>query len=493
MTTTSLSGRVRNPGERTSTVLLTAFGCALGVFVGRLAISHYGVTAIEALIAIPALIALVPRPLAAVMLLLALVASVFSYTYLPRANLPGHPPLNVSDIVLLAAVGGTIWRRPWRSWPPPVRRFYAVLALLLVLALVPSIALALQGHAGSREAITGYKDLLYLSVALTVALELSGRLWSKLLGASIAFAAIVAVLSILGAVSGSLSNVLNHYDPGAIHSGTLIGATVPTSTRIRLPGLFFIYAMTIPTLVLVFTIKDRWRLARIAALCLMVGAIAVSLNRNMYFGGLVGVLVAVVLGGPRLRHRFAVTAIALVIALAIVVQSAVIPAVAAAVSKRAQSALSSQVLSSGSARDREDEFSHAFTSIAAHPFYGVGWYQPYGAYVGTAYRGYVEDWYLHLATDMGIPVALAFLLIPWVVIAYGLRRVRVAANPADRAMLAAGIATVVALLLSCLVGTYLQDPGSMAVFGVACGFLLAAGMRAKPAAALAPIEPGAVV
>ena len=39
-----------------------------------------------------------------------------------------------------------------------------------------------------------------------------------------------------------------------------------------------------------------------------------------------------------------------------------------------------------------------------------------------------------------------------------------------------------ALLLSCLVGSYLQDPGTMLVFGVACGFVLAAGMQASPRA-----------
>jgi hypothetical protein len=36
---------------------------------------------------------------------------------------------------------------------------------------------------------------------------------------------------------------------------------------------------------------------------------------------------------------------------------------------------------------------------------------------------------------------------------------------------------LIALLLSCLVGTYLQDPNSMTAFGFACGFLVAAGLR----------------
>jgi hypothetical protein len=36
-------------------------------------------------------------------------------------------------------------------------------------------------------------------------------------------------------------------------------------------------------------------------------------------------------------------------------------------------------------------------------------------------------------------------------------------------------------LLSLIVGTYLQDPNTMAAFGFTCGFLVAAGLRATPA------------
>lgn len=478
MTTSSLSRRTLSLDGRVGAVLLAGAACVVGVFAGRLAISHYGLIAVEGLIAIPVLIFVSPRPLAAVLLLLALLSSVFAYDVLPRPHVPGGPPLNIADYVLIVAVAGTLWRRPWRTWPPAVRRFSAGLALLMVLALVPSIKLALGGHVGTRQAITGYKDLASLAAALVVALELSTKLWHKLIGASIVFAAIVAVISILGAASGSVSSLLTHYDPSSALS---VSADLGAGTRIRLPGLFFVYAMTLPTLVMVLTVKDRWRLGRIVALCLMISAIALSLNRNMYFGLVVAVLVMILLGGPRLRHRFLIIAATLAITLAIIVQSAVIPAVANQVSKRAQSALSSQVLASNSAQARADEFSHAFAAISANPWYGVGWYQNYGAYVYGSYRGYVEDWYLHLATDMGIPVAVAFLLIPWLVLSYGVRRVRIAADPVDRAMIAAGIGSVVALLLSCLVGTYLQDPGTMAVFGIMCGFLLGAGMRAKPA------------
>lgn len=477
MTTTSLSRRLPDASGRTRAALLVGVACAVGLAAGRLAISHYGTTAVEALVAVPILIYVVPRPMVSLILLLALTSSVFAYDVLPRLALPGHPPLNIGDVILLATVGGTIWRRPWRVWPPPVRHFFVVLSVMLLLALIPTIRLALGGHTPAREAIQGYKTLLYLTGALTIALELSGRQWRALLGVLIVASTVISVMSVAAAASGGVASVLARWDPNSTLSAAVLPGASSTS-RIRLPGLFLVYSMTIPTLVIVLTVKDRWRTARILALGLMLAAIAISLNRNMYFGGLIALLITILVGGPRLRHRFLATAVAVIAVLAIFIQSAVVPA-ATNVTARASSALSTKVLASGSAQARADEFSHAFTAIAQNPVYGVGWFQNYGSYAGHAYRLGVEDWYLHVTTDLGIPVAVAFMLIPWMVLAYGFRRARSAARPRERALAAAGVGSVIALLLSCLVGAYLQDPGSMLVFGVACAFVLAAGMQAS--------------
>lgn len=490
MTTTSLSRRIPDASDRIRVALLVGVACAIGLAAGRLAISHYGTTAVEALIAVPILLYVFPRPMVSLILLLTLTSSVFAYDVLPRLAIPGHPPLNVGDIILIATVGGTIWRKPWRTWPPPVRRFFVVLSLMLLLALIPTIRLAGYGHSAAREAIQGYKTLLYLTGALTIALELSGRQWRTLLGMLIVASTVISVLSVAAAASGGFANVLSRWDPNAaLSTAVLPGAT---SARIRLPGLFLVYAMTIPTLVMILTVKDRWRTARILAFGLMIAAIAISLNRNMYFGGLIALLITVLVGGPRLRHRFLATAVAVIAVMAIVVQSAVVPA-ATNVTARASSALTTQVLATGSAQARADEFSHAFTAIGQNPWYGVGWFQNYGSYTGGAYRLGVEDWYLHVATDLGIPVAVAFMLIPWMVLAYGFRRARSAARPQDRALVAAGVGSVIALLLSCLVGSYLQDPGSMLVLGVACAFVLAAGMQAYARAQSEPAGGGEAV
>lgn len=461
------------------TVLLVCAVAVLGLAVGRVSISHYGLAAVEVLGALAILFVLLPRPYAACVLLLVLLCSVPFYTWLPRANIPGRPPINIGDILLVATVGGALWRRPWRRWPTAVRRFQIALALMLLLALIPTIVSALHGHDAAREALDGYKDLLFISVGLTVALELSGRVWWPVVNTAVVLAAAVAFLSILAAASGSIGQLLTSFDASAVVNATA-DLTVGTTSRIRLPGLFFVYAMTLPTLVMVLLIKDKWRWMRLGALLLMIGAIAVSLNRNMYLGGAAGLLVTLLVGGPRLRYRVLVVAATAGAIIAIVVQSTVAPAVTAEVAARAQSALTTSVLQTSSLTDRRDEFAHAFTSIAQHPWTGVGWYQAYGSMVNDAPRLYVEDWYLHVATDLGIPVALAFLVVVTVLLGYGIRQGRRATRTLDRAMVAAGVGSLVALLLSCLVGTYLQDPNSMTAFGFTCGVVLVTGLRADP-------------
>jgi hypothetical protein len=469
----------RRLGVLPRTLLLIGAAGVLGLISARVATSHYGTTAIEALIGIPALIILWPRPLLGCAVLLALLATVFPYGALPRLHLPGHPPISIADVLLAVVVGGTIWRRPWRTWHPEARRWCLAFGLLMVLVVVVSIPVAVHGHDAARSSILGLKNLLYIALALTIALELSERRWRTLLDTAIAVAAAVSVLSIAAAASGAVAHVLTNISSQAVMDISL-GGPLSTTSRVRLPGLFFAYAMFIPTVVIAMTVRDRWRTLRILALLLMVGAIAVSLNRNMYFGSLIGLVVTMVVGGPRLRHRMLFAA-AVVVASAVLIVESVKPAAATEVAQRATSALSSQVLSSGSAEGRRIEFRFALSSIGRHPWDGVGWLQDYGfdsAVLGQ--RVYVEDLYLHLATDYGIPAALAFLLVPGMLLAYGVRRARGAADPADRALVAAAIGAVVALMLSCLVGTYLQAPDSTISFGVACGLLLAAAIRAAP-------------
>jgi hypothetical protein len=454
----------------------------LGIVCARVAISHYGRPAIEALIGIPILIAIARRPVVAVTVLFAVVASTFAYGVLPRVNLPGHPPINVGDLALAAAVGGTLIRRPWRVWPVAVRRYFVAVIVMLLFASVATIKTALLSSDQARDALLNYRNFLYLGVALTIALELRGTLWRPMLDVTIGFAGLISILAVLGAASGSFAHTLQHLSPTTVYSSGAVSASsgvdIGQTARIRLQGLFFIYSMLLPTLVMVLMVRDRWRRLRFIALLLMVAAVGLSLDRNMYGGALVGLLITALLGGAKIRYRIGLMAVTAVVAIGVIVGTSVAPAVTSEVAKRASSALAlNQVQQSNSFQDRAYELSFAFPSIARHPWFGVGPRQSYGALLGSQPRFFVQNLYVDLATDYGIPTALAFLLIPGVCLSFGLRRLRHAKDQLDRALLAAEIGTLVALVLSCLVDTFVQDPSSTVAFGSTCGFLLAAGLR----------------
>lgn len=489
MTTIPISDRreIRLP-RGVAAAAAIVLGAGLGAFCARLAVSHYGKSAIEAMILGPILWALAKRPLLAVIALLMVVATVFTYGTLPRVNLPGHPPINVADLFLTAAVAGTLWRRPWATWPQPAWRYFLAIVAVLLLASVATVKTALTGADHAREALLAYRNFLYLGVALTIAIELRDTHWHQLLNALLILAAAIAALSVAAAASSAVAHLLTSVNPSSVSDASRSasaggGGALGTTARIRVQGLYLVYAMVIPTLVLALFVKDRWRMARFGALLLMIAAIGLSLNRNMYLGGLVGLLITGVLGGTKLRARLGLLLVAVVTAIALVTATAVVPAVSAEVGKRASTLVSpSTVLNSGSVTDRTYELSFAIPSIGRHPWAGVGPQQFYGAYnspLSTTPRLFVQDLYVDLAVDYGLPTALAFLLIPGVCMAYGLRRLKVVTDPADRALLAALVGTLVALLLSLVVGTYLQGPESTSAFGVACGLLLAASIRAR--------------
>jgi hypothetical protein len=469
--------------NRTAWTAAAVFGAVLvGVLCGRVAVSHYGKVAIELLVGLPLLYVIAHRPVVAVLALLAVTASVFDYGTLPRVNVPGHPPVNVADVCLLAAVGGTLWRRPWREWPDGAKRFLILLAVFLALAAVATVKTALVSSGTARDAFYEYRNFLYLGVALTIALELREKMWTPLLHVLMGFATVIAVLSILAAASSGIAHTIASLSPSSIGSASASaaasGLTLGSTARVRLQGLYFVYAMSIPTLMMIITLRDKWRPIRIVCLLLMLGAIGLSLNRNMYAGIAVGLLVTTLVSGPRLRSRIVAIMGITAVLVVLVVATAVTPAVTAQVGTRASSIFAPQeILQSGSFQDRQYELSFALPSIRRHPWFGVGPRQPYGALLGDTPRFFVQDLYLDIATDYGIPTAIAFLLAPAFLLWFGLKRLRFAVDPFDRAMLAGTIGTLFALGLSLLVGTYLQDPESTVAAGVACGLLLAVALR----------------
>ena len=453
-----------------------------GAACSLLAISRYGGPAIAGLVAVPIFVVIARRPLVAVVVLFAAVSSVFAYGHLPRVPLPGHPPINLGDVCLAAAVGGTLWRRPWRSWPAEGRLYFVALSGFLLLAAVATIKTSLLGYIGLRDAVGQYLDWLYLGVALTVVLELADGLWRPFLDLTVALAGIIACISIAAATSHVVAHVVSSLAPSDSVI-TLQTGSAPTPTiRVRVIGLYFAYSMCIPTLVMVLLVKDRWRLLRAAALLLIVIAIGVSLNRNMYIGLIVALLLTGLLADAKLRARVAGTAAIVVTSFALLVLTSALPGVTSAVGQRAATAFSPATLQTGSLQTRLYELRNALPAVARHPWFGVGPNQFYGAFTRTRAGQpirlyYVEDFYIYIATDYGIPAAIAFMAIPLVCLFLGVARLRRATDALDRSILAGAIGTLVALLLSLVVGTYLQTPETTVAFAASSGLLLAAAVR----------------
>lgn len=475
----------RNLAAPVRFVALVVGAVAFGLVCGRVAASHYGIDLIAILVGIPLLVVIGRRPFLAVLCVLAVLASVTTYAALPRVPLPGHPPINFGDVAVAAAVGGTLWRRPWQHWPAPARRFALALLAVIALASISSIRIALESAAQAREVMLGYKLLFYLAVALTIGLELSGKQWWSVLNVMTGFAALISILSIAGFASGAVRHFLLSLNGTSATTASQSLASGGSSTvgatgfRIRLPGLYFVYAMAIPTLVLALALRDRWRLWRFVAVAFMLAAIGISLNRDMYIGAVVGLLVTGMLGGRLLRHRVVFAVSATVLTVLVFVLSSVVPAVSRQVATRAGSVLSpAAVSSSRSVQGRALEFSYGLQSIAAHPLDGIGWFQGYGYYIGGQPQIGVENLYLDLALDYGIPAALVWMLIPGGLLVFGVKSAFAARRSVDRALVAGLVGSLVAVLLSLLVGSYLQDQASDVGFAVLCGLLLAAGLRA---------------
>jgi hypothetical protein len=457
---------------------------ALGGVCARFGASHYGSALIAAGIGAPVLLLIAQRPGVAVLALLAILASTFEYGTLPRVSLPGHPPINVADLVLAAAVGGTLWRRPWRGWPTAVKRYALAIVVVLLLAGVATVKTSLLGATHTREALLAYRNFLYLLVAVTIAVELTGSRWRRTLDVAVAFGGIVSILAIVAAASPNVAHFLQTLSPTTVYTSAATsasgGVNLGSTARIRLPGLFFIYSMLLPTLVMILTVRDRWRLPRVLALLLMLAAVGLSLNRNMYAGALVGLLVTALVGGAKVRFRIAMLLAAVVVAIVLIVTSSVAPAVTSQIGKRASTVVTpSQILKSNSLKDRTYELAFALPEVARHPWFGIGPRQFYGAYInrpGGTPRFYVQNLYVDFALDYGIPTALAFLLVPGICLWFGFVRLSRATDAFQRGMLAAGIGTLVALLLSCFVDTFVQDPSTTVALGISCGLLLAAGL-----------------
>jgi hypothetical protein len=338
------------------------------------------------------------------------------------------------------------------------------------------VALANGLHSGTTSsgvALGGYRVFIYIGMAVLVALLIVNEGIVPVLDVALAVAALSSVASLIVELIPSLSHTANHWagDPEALLRGRRVGPQ-GSLARVRLPGLALVYVMFLPGLAVAVAGPQRLRRTRIAALALMLGAILISLNRNMWIGLAVAMLVASLLTRTSYRRPLFRVALGLLVASAICVTLLATAGGVRGIPERAGSLFDpSRVEGSSSIQDRFRESRHAVTSIRRHPLLGIGPAGDYGAKVYNRKtktyrtRRFVHNQYLGLAVFYGVPALLLFVAMLLAVAAMGFRVVRRTDDQLLQVVLATTLGTVVAVMLTALVSTaFLFTPSTVSLF-----------------------------
>jgi O-antigen ligase len=222
--------------------------------------------------------------------------------------------------------------------PVDVRPYELLLGVLLFVAVVRPRRATWGGWAGA--ALAAFLGLLVLSSALAI---VEGRVspadllpWARVFGVYVLFFVVIRLFpdrqsllrlltvgAVLGAVSGVVAALIAMGTPiGAaldFTSGFLTQTTIDGVRRVRLPGVALAYTLFWFVVVQIVQTRGTRKLLWSLTLAGMGVHLAVSQNRNMWIGLVVGGLLMLAIGGPQVRHRMVATIAALAIGIALIV------------------------------------------------------------------------------------------------------------------------------------------------------------------------------
>lgn len=307
-----------------------------------------------------------------------------------------------------------------------------------------------------------------------------------LVGGMIVMATIVAALMVLQQVLGGSAGIL----PGI---KALAADTFQQSfngvARVSAPGVALVFVMLLPTLVLITLpnyLKGRRGLLLIAAV-LLLAAISLTFDRNMWVGAALAGAIFVVLARSK-SHRF----IALILTVLIVACMLVplvspyfprVDNVVAALSLRARSIFAGEELvydSSTQWRLRENEL--AIPKIKEYPILGVG---PGGVYrdpwwTGDTLTRYIHNGYLYLLIDLGIVGFLPFVWFSAVFVVRGIMAWYRMRDPVLKALVISFTVSYIGVLFSSVTSPRLVEENFVPVIGVMLGIGEVAIRLARP-------------
>lgn len=383
--------------------------------------------------------------------------------------------------------------------PIDARAYQLALAGLLVLALVrprrdtwggtAGVALAvflavvgasgaiaiLVGRVGVGDVVSWGRALSLLTVFYVVVRLFPEPHERRLLltGAAALAAAtgVVAALISVGAVA-----------PGALLEGNNVRTEegLESIQRVRLPGLSAAYVLFWYVAIQILAARGRARLAWAVVFAGIALNIAVSFNRNMWTGLVLGLVLMLIVAGPAVRARLGGAlglAVAAALAIALLGLSTQESQVLGPVIERGSSLLDpGEVSQEGSFRDRAYETEVALDTIGDNLVLGIGPGAEFGLYVdqrvgpGSFQRlpqVFLHNQYLYLLLVGGLPALIAFLVFLGSALRLAFMR-----RAHDPAIAACGVG-IALLMISSIVAIYFTTSDTTTMLGLLVGVIVA--------------------
>jgi O-antigen ligase len=413
-------------------------------------------------------------PLATALVFLGLTDFVFFPTFF--AYSAGSLSLRPHELALAVLLCVAVVRPKKRTWGGMAG---VALAVFLAMVAVSAIAGVAAGRATVTEAFNWARPLGMLSFFyVVVRLFPESEQRKTLLIGTAALAAATGVVALVVALGAGFGHALQA--PG----GQTIRAEGGSIDRIRLPGLSAGYALFWLAVVQIAASRGARRLAWTLLWGGIALDIAVSFNRNMWIGLVIGLVLMAIVGGTLVRNRL-VAAIAVAMAgmagLVLFGTSTTSNPVVAPVVKRGETLLHlNKTSQESSLQDRMRETTAAWRISRRHLLLGVGPGASFGVFtneqVGTEtfVSGYsrtpqlfLHNQYLYLLLISGIPGLLAFLTFLAAPVGYAFGR-----QPRDPAIAACGVG-IVLIMISSVVAIYFSVEDMTSVLGMLVGVIVA--------------------
>lgn len=415
-----------------------------------------GVIAVAAMMRVPAW---------AFPIILVSVSGFISVYAWPRVALAGDG-VYVSELLLIAGFAAALpefvnevkagrLKLDWAFWAVTGLFFFSVVGVVV----------GMTKGAGLRQAIIGFRPMMYLLayIPAIVAVSTADRL-RRIGQVAVILGALTAAAAVLQFFLGESRLIF------AIGSFEALVRPDPTTGffRVRPPGLYLVYAVAAWGASATLWADSR-RMHRLGPPLLVVclASIALSFNRNMIVGLVIGLTVAFLVG----RKRGRTALIAVIFAAVVLTGVMVVGDIEVSQPLVARFASLLDPGQRGAAlTDRAYESAMAVNTVVRDPIFGVGWGPGYGALatrsvgglVSSFERPWIHNQYLNqwVRTGLAGAVMLAWLFVGSILRAA--RTIRRATEPTqwlDMALLA----SITAFALSAMVDIVIANPNNLVV------------------------------